>query len=145
MCNDWEHSICSERLDSDILAHYSCKTGKEILYPLSRGKPMKVPSMKSLCDEVCFNSEYTNKRLMMPWTGLTMLEKNKELSLVAVNAVGDLFEAVINHEDKNETVNEHSEHNDFGGSFDMFDDEDQFQNAYPFSECAFSEKEKTFI
>ena len=140
ICNDWEHSLCSQRLDSDTLAHYSCKTGKEILYPLSRGKPAKIPSMKSLCNEVCFRSEYTSQRLMMPWTGLTMLEKDKELILVAVNAVGDLFEAVIG----NEVLNEDMEQTTFGASFgdtsfDMFDYENPFHN------CSYSEKEKTFI
>ena len=96
--------------------------------------------MKSLCNEVCFRSEYTSQRLMMPWTGLTMLEKDKELILVAVNAVGDLFEAVIG----NEVINEHMEQTNFGASFgdtsfDMFDYEEPFHN------CSYSEKEKTFI
>ena len=69
-----------------------------------------------------------------------MLEKDKELILVAVNAVGDLFEAVIG----NEVINEHMEQTNFGASFgdtsfDMFDYENPFHN------CSYSEKEKTFI
>ena len=106
------------------LFSYSCKSGKEILYPLSRGKPMKVPSMKSLSNEVCFETNYVNQRLSMPWTGLTIFEKNEELKLLAVNAVSDLFEAVIH----NEAVNDENEI--FDTTFDNFDTYDQ----NPFSE-----------
>ena len=106
------------------LFSYSCKSGKEILYPLSRGKPMKVPSMKSLSNEVCFDTNYVNQRLSMPWTGLTILEKNEELKFLAVNAVSDLFEAVIHHE----AVNDENEI--FDTTFDNFDNYDQ----NPFSE-----------
>ena len=66
---------------------------------------MKVPSMKSLSNEVCFETNYVNQRLSMPWTGLTIFEKNEELKLLAVNAVSDLFEAVIH----NEAVNDENE------------------------------------
>ena len=96
------------------LFSYSCKSGKEISHPLSRGKPMKVPSMKNLSNEVCFETNYVNQRLAMPWTGLTILEKNEELKLLAVNAIGDLFEAVIH----NEVVN--AEFEIFDTTFDNF-------------------------
>ena len=59
---------------------------------------MKVPSMKYLLNNVCFSANYMNQRLSMPWTGLTIFEKNEELKLLAVNAVGDLFESVIHNE-----------------------------------------------
>ena len=85
---------------------------------------MKVPSMKSLSNEVCFDTNYVNQRLSMPWTGLTILEKNEELKFLAVNAVSDLFEAVIH----NEAVNDENEI--FDTTFDNFDNYDQ----NPFSE-----------
>ena len=75
---------------------------------------MKLPSMKYLSKELCFKTDYINQRLSMPWTGLTMLEKDNDLQLLAVNAVGDLFEAVIHHE----TVHEDTEI--FDTTFDVF-------------------------
>ena len=91
---------------------------------------MKLPSMKYLANELCFKNDYINQRLSMPWTGLTMLEKDNDLQLLALNAVGDLFEAVIHHE----TVNEDTEI--FDATFDMF--EESYHNE------SFSDKEKNF-
>ncbi len=104
LCNDWHHSICPQRIDSDTNVKLSCQNAKggkaDIQFPLSRGKPVKMPSIKYLLNEYIFESDSSIQRLSLPWTGCHLSEKHSsnELQFLAVNVVGDIFKAVLSHE-----------------------------------------------
>ena len=109
LCNDWHHTICPQRLDSDTSIVLSCQpnsglrkgpSAKDIIYPISRGKPVILPSMNYLINSHSFH--YGQDRLNVPWTGMTILnsENSREIQLLAVNAVGDIFQTVLNHDSR---------------------------------------------
>ena len=99
ICNDWQHDLCQERMDSDITCQFSCQTEKDILYPLSRGRPVQIQSLRSVMNQVPMESDHARHRLNLPWTGMTIREEENVLKFMAVNYVGDIFEAVLKHEE----------------------------------------------
>ena len=78
LCNDWNHSICPQRFESDVSVTLSCQKtspGKgpinDVIYPLSRGKPVMIPSMNYLLNHHFFDQGQA--RILVPWTGILYL------------------------------------------------------------------------
>jgi hypothetical protein len=106
LCTDWQHSICSDRLFSDTNIKLSCqkqnKKSCDIIYPLTRGKPVCLPSTKSLLNSIPFDKDSTRDRINVPWTGMSILasaEEDQRLKIMAVNAIGDIFLSVLEHKE----------------------------------------------
>ena len=76
LCNDWKHSICPQRFESDVTTvTLSCQKSSQtkgyisdIIYPLSRGKPVMIPSMNYLSNHHFFDKGQA--RILVPWTGI---------------------------------------------------------------------------
>ena len=100
-------SLSPERVQFESNVKLSCQNTTNPTYPLSRGYPALVPSMRYILNQHLFQDERIGYKVKVPWLGLTTFKSEKELKIMTVNAVGDLFEASLdnqNTEDLNTTT-----------------------------------------
>ena len=76
----------------------SCQNTTNPTYPLSRGYPALVPSMRYILNQHLFQDERIGYKVKVPWLGLTTFKSENELKIMTVNAVGDLFEASLDNQ-----------------------------------------------
>ena len=98
VCNDWKHEICQERVQFETKVNLACQLKKPYTYPLSRGYPCLVPSMKYLLNEHLFDDERITHRVKLPWLGFQAYKSENDLKIMAVNAVGDIYESTLINE-----------------------------------------------
>ena len=102
VCNDWNHSLCPERVQFENNVTLSCQNPNPT-YPLSRGYPALVPSMRHILNEHLFQDERIGYKVKVPWFGLTTFKSENVLKILTVNAVGDLFEASLDNQNTEDT------------------------------------------